>query len=79
MAGDYEIRERVVTVEAVLDERQFECVHKLMRRRASAQLPERAGYVFDLPSDRRGDAVLRFLRDEDVAHVLSEERVWPAH
>ena len=73
---DYEIRERTVTIEAVLAQAQHDRIHRLLRRKAG-RCPALAGYLFDLPTDRRGEAVLRFLRDEALPHVVSEERVWP--
>ena len=73
---DYAVRERTVTVEAVLEQAQHDRIHRLLRRKAGRR-PARAGYLFDLPTDRRGEAVLRFLREEGLPHVVSEERVWP--
>jgi len=73
----YEVLQRIVTVEDPRTAAQARTVEALLGDDAVPAPARLAGFVYDLsPALDRTEDVLAFLRGEQLAHVVSDERRW---
>jgi hypothetical protein len=72
----YSILERTVTVEDALGAEQLAQIEALLGKTAARPQAVAPGFMFDLTELEDADSVLRYLREQRLAHTLAEERRW---